>query len=407
MRLCVLIPEFPGQTHSFFLREIDLLRAAGHEVVTASTRPPPPNERASGAAFDAEARRCVYLGEPARLATGAATAILATLGSAPRRSIARLIREADSTSDTIALLKMLPAGAALASLARRHGIDHVHVHSCANAATVATVAQALGGPPYSLTLHTRIDAFGGMQRLKWRHASVGLLVADALRQGLIDAVGDPNGLPPLTVAPMGIDPDAFRLTEEERATRANGRSLRVVTCGRLHPGKGHDDLVRATARLAGEGRDVSLAIIGEGADRSRLEALIGGLDLTGRVELLGQKSQPEIRDILARSDVFALASHNEAIGVATMEAMAMELPVVVTDVGGVHELVQDGETGLMVKPHEPDAIADAIRTLDDDRDLARTIATAGARRVAEGFTSRVRVERLLTALGDQVSSHAS
>ncbi|MEM1183406.1 MAG: glycosyltransferase family 4 protein [Planctomycetota bacterium] len=411
MNLGVLIPEFPGQTHSFFLREIRALRDAGHTVRTLSTRPPPESERSRSDDSESESKRCVYLGEPGRLIGASPGGAVSSLVNAGR--LGKVLGRA-SASERVALAKLLLPAAALVQVARREGIEHVHVHSAANAALVATLAKLLGGPGYSLTLHTRIDAFGGMQDLKWEHASFGLLVAEALRDGLLEEVGYPELVPPLTVAPMGIDPSAFRVTDEEREARwrrTAGDPFRVVTCGRLHVGKGHSDLIEAVAMLRGRSVETSLEIIGEGPDRPRLEAVIGDLGLGERVTLLGRLEQHEIRDRLASAHAYALASHNEAIGVATMEAMAAELPVVVTDVGGVGELVRHETNGLMVSPERPGLVADMLGRLAEGPEFARRLAEAGHETVIEGFTSEARARRLMGALeargaSEPISSHA-
>jgi colanic acid/amylovoran biosynthesis glycosyltransferase len=101
---------------------------------------------------------------------------------------------------------------------------------------------------------------------------------------------------------------------------------------------------------------------------------------------------------LQAAHVFALASHEEALGVATMEAMAMSVPVVVTRVGGVPELVTDGVEGLLVPPRDPAALAAAVAHVLRDADLAERMGRAGRTKVEKAFHSRLSAERLASHL---------
>ena len=132
-----------------------------------------------------------------------------------------------------------------------------------------------------------------------------------------------------------------------------------------------------------------LRILGEGPAREMLEHEIERRGLGDRVTLLGAVAEEVVREELEQAHVFALGSHDEAIGVATMEGMAMGLPVVVTDVGGVSELVDDGVSGLLVPRLDPEAQANAIERLIGDPGLCREMAARGRRVVEERFDSRI------------------
>jgi glycosyltransferase involved in cell wall biosynthesis len=116
------------------------------------------------------------------------------------------------------------------------------------------------------------------------------------------------------------------------------------------------------------------------------------------VELLGSVSEAVVKEELQAAHVFALASHEEALGVATMEAMAMSIPVVVTRVGGVPELVTDGVEGLLVPPHDPGALATALERVLRDGRLAQRMGQAGRGKVERAFHSRLSVEHLASHL---------
>jgi glycosyltransferase involved in cell wall biosynthesis len=153
------------------------------------------------------------------------------------------------------------------------------------------------------------------------------------------------------------------------------------------------------AILRSRGVPADLTIIGEGAARPMLEALIRELGLTDSVRMLGALDEDRVRAELEDADAFALASHEEAIGVATMEAMALSLPVVVTRVGGVPELVRDGVDGLLVPAQDPEAMAAALQRLYEQPELAARLAASAAARIRASFSSRVSAERIARRLG--------
>src|SRR4029078_9798907 len=140
--------------------------------------------------------------------------------------------------------------------------------------------------------------------------------------------------------------------------------VRLFTCGRLNPCKGHDDAVKAVAKLREQGIEAQLHIAGEddtgGGMRRLLEQLKTELRLADAVVLLGAVSEDVIRKGLSDAHAFARRGVEEPLGVAIMEAMAMRVPVVVTGAGGVPELVDDGVDGLLVPAREPGRMGDSL-----------------------------------------------
>jgi glycosyltransferase involved in cell wall biosynthesis len=130
-----------------------------------------------------------------------------------------------------------------------------------------------------------------------------------------------------------------------------------------------------------------------------LERRIERRELQEVVELAGSMDEESVRVRLESSHLFALASHDEALGVATMEAMAMQRPVVATDVGGVHELVIDGETGRLVPVHNPHHIAGAIKEIANDPEMAKRMGERGRHRIRAGFSSDQSAKAIASRLG--------
>ncbi len=386
-----LVPEFPGQTHIFFWRELQALPALDIDAELVSTRLPPARIISHDWAADAMART-TYL---ARIdAGGMGQAAMALTRAAPAgwsRCLASIARAQGLDPRRRArLLGLAALGGRLAGLARSRGWTHVHAHSCGDSAHIAMFAKLLSGLPYSVTLHGPLDDYGPNQREKWRHAAFALIIT---RQLVAEATTRLAGfLPPrLALAPMGVELDKFNRSAPYAPWTGAG-PLRLFSCGRLNPGKGHADLVEAVALLRRRGIDAQLAIAGEDdaggtGYRRDLELRIDALGLGDNARLLGAVSEAEIRGGLDRAHIFALASLAEPLGVAIMEAMAMALPVVVTGAGGVPELVDDGTQGVLVPPRQPATLADAIEALARDPDRAARLAAAGRAKVETAFSS--------------------
>jgi glycosyltransferase involved in cell wall biosynthesis len=124
-------------------------------------------------------------------------------------------------------------------------------------------------------------------------------------------------------------------------------------------------------------------IVGEGPDRPALEAEIERLGIGDRVRLLGERR--DVPELLGAADVFVLSSRSEGLPVSVLEAMVAGLPVVASRVGGVGELVEDEETGLLVAPGNPDELSTALERVLGDRELRRRLGAAGRERVERHF----------------------
>jgi glycosyltransferase involved in cell wall biosynthesis len=172
----------------------------------------------------------------------------------------------------------------------------------------------------------------------------------------------------------------------ERSPRSRAyapvRPVTVISVGRLRAPKDFLTLVRAAARL--EAGSFRVRIAGDGPDRRRLVEEVERLGLADAVELLG--TQPDVDALLAEADVFVLSSASEGLPMSVLEAMAAGLPVVASAVGGVPELVQEGDTGLLVPPGDPAALAAALARLVEEPELRERLGAAGRRRAEAEFS---------------------
>jgi glycosyltransferase involved in cell wall biosynthesis len=204
---------------------------------------------------------------------------------------------------------------------------------------------------------------------------------------------DPSLWGKIRVTPLGVDPSVFT----PRTPDPDSRLFDVVCVGRLVPAKGQHVLLAAVSRLLSRGRGLRLRLVGDGPDRESLERAARRLGIREHVIFEGAVNQDEIRGILEKADVFALASFAEGIPVVLMEAMAMEIPCVSTSVAGIPELIRDSVDGLLVAPSDEDGLAAAIGRLMDDGELRLRLGAAGRRRVIEKYDLRTNVARLATA----------
>ena len=160
--------------------------------------------------------------------------------------------------------------------------------------------------------------------------------------------------------------------------RSAGEAARLLVLGRLSPEKGVDVLIQALARrAAGAAR---LTVVGDGPERRRLEQLTADLGLSARVEFVGYRD--DVGPFLRAADALVMPSHREGLPLTLVEALAAGLPVVASDVGGVGELVRDGDNGRLVPPGDVAALAGALG------DVAGRLSDF--RRVALGDAARVR-----------------
>lgn len=389
----ILIPQFPGQTHIFFWREIEELQKSGASVALFSTTRPPVGLIAHDWS-DAAISRTTYLGDLSPL--NAALAL-------PRLPLAALWRDLRSQGVAFArdVAISLPAARRLAAACRARGISHVHAHSCGRAALICALANRIWGLSYSLTLHGPLSDYGPGQGFKWRHAAFGTVITRKLTGELRAALG--ADLPRrLYLQPMGVDTDVL-CRDAPYTPPEPGGPVRLFSCGRLNRVKGHQDLLQALRLLRDRGIDARLEIAGEddaggNGFHVELQADIERLDLGEFATLMGAVDAGTVRGRLEAAHVFVLASWHEPLGVAYMEAMSMGLPTIGTDAGGVPELITSGRDGLLVPPKNPGVLADAIAALAADPQRLAALSQAGRARIVDGFSSARGAHTLLDAI---------
>jgi glycosyltransferase involved in cell wall biosynthesis len=208
-------------------------------------------------------------------------------------------------------------------------------------------------------------------------------------------------IPPdrLSTIVNGVDLDHFRPVTRERG--ANAPTLGCTA--RLHRKNDHATLLRAFAGLSARWPEARLLLVGRGPEEPRLRKLADALAVSSRVDFLGE--QPDVAPSLAQMDVYVQASAAEGMPNSVLEAMATGLPVVATAVGGTPEVVADGETGLLVPPGDPVALAAALETLLANPVMTKAFGRAGRARVEAHFGEKLMLQRVETLLDRLVERH--
>lgn len=303
-----------------------------------------------------------------------------------------------------------------ASERRRYTVVHAHYWL---GGMVARHLRDAWGVPWVQSFHTlaRTKARAGLPADEARSVAELQLVRDADRlvSGSVAEARDLMRLygasrSRICVAPPGVDLRVLR-PRDTAALRSelglDGHRV-LLFAARLEPLKGADTLLEAVAELGDSGRfdDVVTLVIGDdsgdgaagGGERRRLEAVAGGRGIGSRVRFLGAVDHEDLADYYAIADVCVVPSRTELFGLVALEAQALGIPVVASAVGGLTEIVNDGETGLLVREREPQAFAAAIATVLDDDALRRRMGDAARVRAAT-FTWERAVERMAAIYG--------
>jgi colanic acid/amylovoran biosynthesis glycosyltransferase len=404
-RLVYLLSIFPAVSHTFFLNEVRELRRQGFNVEVASIN----QSNISGSSMSEteaeEMAKTFYIKSSgnARAIWVATKTLLCRPGVFVRGLSAALRFGRCDLHATLYALFYFAEALILGDWMRTQGRRHLHIHFCGPVASVGMLASMAWRFPFSLTVHGP-DEFYDVEKLYLRQKVEGakfvFCISDFCRSQLMRLV-DPIHWGKMHVVRQGVNPEVFRPTGHEQET---GKVLEVLCVGRLVASKGQLILLRACDLLFRRGYSFRVRLVGTGPDLEQLQAFAAQKNIPVIFE--GAKSNYEIRRLLDRADVFALASFAEGVPVALMEAMAMEVPCVSTCVAGIPELIRDGLDGLLVPASSAEAMASALGRLLDDPLLRRRLGAAGRRRVEENYNLAQNVHSLANVFRELVSKSA-
>lgn len=403
-RIAYFTNRYPAVSHTFIRREILGLERAGLEVHRFALRGW--DEKLFDPQDEKEREQTQYLlrdglkslmgslwrilrGSPWRFARA-----LALTWKMSRRSVRPLPYHLIYLAEACRLLERLSEAQ----------IEHVHVHFATNPTEVVMLARALGGPPFSFTVHgpdefNNIDYYGLDEKIA-RSAAV-VAITHFTRSQLCRTVRHEHW-EKIRVVRCGLEPVFFPEAPSPVPDRP-----RFATIGRLVEQKGQLILVEAAARLRDEGRDFSLVIMGGGPMREELEALILKLNLQDRVELTGPVGTERVTTELKEARGLVLPSFAEGLPMVIMEAMALGRPVISTYIAGIPELVVPEENGWLVPAGSVDRLVDAMRSLlDTPTDRLTEMGRAGYERTREHHVSDLQAVQLAQIFGAEAPDAA-
>lgn len=222
-----------------------------------------------------------------------------------------------------------------------------------------------------------------------------LAVSRAIAAELVERLGWPAEKIEVVYNAVDLERVTVAPSAQLRRELGAGAGPLVLTPARLDAQKGHATLLQAAAEVP----DAVFALAGEGPERGGLEAEARRLGVAERVRFLGRRQ--DVPELLAACDVFALPSLYEGSSLAVLEAMAAGRPVVSSAIGGTEELIEDGDSGLLVPPGDAGALRDALRRLLDDAGLRDSLAARARERVERRFT-RERMAAEVTAIYEEL-----
>jgi glycosyltransferase involved in cell wall biosynthesis len=272
------------------------------------------------------------------------------------------------------------------------GIAHVHAHFGTNSTTVAMLCRALGGPPYSFTVHgpeefDKAEAIALTEKIKRSAFVVGV---SSFGKSQLYRWCEHEQWSKIQVVHCGVD-ELF-LTQAHIPVPDEPR---LVCVGRLSEQKGHLLLLEAASRLAAEGLPFKLVFVGDGPLRPQIETLIARHGLQDHIEITGWASNNQVQQHILASRAMVLPSFAEGLPVVVMEALALGRPVISTYVAGIPELVEPGTCGWLVPPGSVESLTGAMRAaLQWPVEKLEQMGRVGAERVAQQHDAAIEASKL-------------
>lgn len=399
MRIAYFINQYPKVSHSFIRREILALERNGFEVQRIALR------GWDGELVDDEdlrerGRTRYVLQEGVR---GLLLPVFQVLREQPRRFFSALLlalrmgRRADRSWPYH--LVYLAEACRLLPWMRAFGATHVHAHFGSNSAEVVMLAQALGGPAYSFTVHGP-EEFDKPQFIhlgeKVRRAAFVVAISSYGRSQLFRWVEHAHWSK-VKVVHCGLERAFHDVLPVAMLT-----APRLVCVGRLCEQKGQLLLMQAAGLLAEQGLEFEIVLAGDGEMRAEIEALVERYGLQARVRITGWISSEQVRAEILAARALVLPSFAEGLPVVIMEAMALRRPVLTTYVAGIPELVCHGKNGWLFPAGSVEALAVALADcLAQSAEVLERMGEAAYQRVLERHDIDTEAAKLAVLFGAQ------
>ena len=292
-------------------------------------------------------------------------------------------------------------------LQRKQRIDVIHAHGPLPCGHAAMLLGSELGLPYIVSVHG-LDAYSTRQvtgragewcrrisQRVYRSSRRVICISEHVREQVLEGTGPTCRT---SVVYNGVDTELFSPGSES----SSGGSL-VLSVGNLIPIKGHDLLIRSIATIAPDFPALALEIIGDGAERSRLEALTQQLGITDRVRFLGRQSRQQVAAAMRRCTIFALPSKYEGLGCVYLEAMSTAKPVIGCREQGIAEIIRHGSNGFLVGPDNEKELTLALAMLLRDEPRRRNLARAARDTILDRLTLKDQAEGLVRIYRESVT----
>ena len=393
-RLGIIVSRFPKLTETFILAEIQELKRLGVEIELfpllhqqESLVQPEVEELVAGAHYRPYLSAQLWRDNLHYLLTRPLEYLTA---------FAQVVRGSWRSPRYLAgAVGYFPKAASFARLAERCGVRHVHAQFANHPAVVAMVIRRLTGIGFSFTARgSDIHVDRTMLPEKIAAAQFAVTVSDSNKEVMVQACGA-TAARKIHVVYGGIDTGLF---SPGPAPAADGM-FRIVCVARFEEVKGHAQLLAACAIMVERGLQFRCDLIGDGELRPQLERQIAQLGLSNHVVLHGNRPQQYIVQALRSASVCVLATvqaasgKREGIPNVLKEAMACGVPVISSRISGIPELVDDGVSGILVPPGQPEALAQALIRLAQEPALRRQLGSAGRARIEADFDLRASARR--------------
>ena len=395
LKIAYFINHYPKVSHSFIRREILALERQGFVVQRIALRgwdgPLPDQEDCD------ERERTLYV-----LRRGA-WALLAPTLRALLRSPARFfaaLRLAlkmgrDSDRPLPYHLIYLAEACAIVPWLTAFGSLRIHAHFGTNSTEVAMLAHALGGPPYSFTVHGPDEFMKELGLGEKIHRAAFVIAISCFGRSQLYMRSRYADWPKIKIVHCGLENAFYEVDGAPPPIAA-----RFVCVGRLSEAKGQFLLLEAAARLAAKGIDFELVLAGDGPMRDELERLIVKFGLTKQLRITGWISSDQVRDEILAARALVLPSFAEGLPVVIMEALALRRPVLATYVAGIPELVLPGENGWLFPAGSVDELATAMEDcLAKSPEDLRAMGNAGHNRVVARHSIDTEAHKLAELFG--------
>jgi colanic acid/amylovoran biosynthesis glycosyltransferase len=411
-----ILLHFPRFTETFVAEEIQTLRSQGVDVRIISVL-----KAGSGPVQPLSEQLLPYTWyAPGLLSPNLWLAQMHFLFKSPHRYVdllIKLLRQPYPDTFPIRLAKRLIIflkAVAIAYHLRDSEVQLLHAHFAAMPGAAAGIVAKLLELPFTVTAHA-FDIYcvlkNELLRLVTSQASHVVAISEYNRQH-IAKLGTCR-IEDISVVRCGVNLSQFEGLPVARAERQPSEPFKILSVGSLLPKKGHLYLIHACHLLQQRGFDFSCDIIGSGENEPELAERIQHWGVQDRVRLIAYRAHPEIIEAYRQYDVFVLAStiasdgDRDGIPVVLMEAGAMGMPLISTEVSGIPELVQHEQTGWVVPPGDPEALADAIELLDGDPELRARLGQNARSLVEEEFDSEKNAHRLLAVFHSKILQNSS